>query len=73
MTVKTAATVPLSPSVTVTSLMDRVAGGGGLQKMPICPPWIVGVAVSLTEIDCVPSVFRVTSKLFVPWSPATNV
>jgi hypothetical protein len=47
-TVKIAATVPLSPSVTVRSLMDKVVGGGGLTMMPICPPWIVGVAVSLT-------------------------
>ena len=41
--------------------------------MPVWLPVIVLVAVSVAVIDCVPTVFSVAVKVWVPVSPATKV
>ena len=50
-----------------------VLAAAGLTTMPTWLPVKSGVVVSVTVSDCVPAVFSVTVKVWVPLSPAVKV
>ena len=50
-----------------------VWAAAGRTLMPVSLPVMLGVAVSVAVIDCVPAVSRVTGKVCVPASAAVKV
>ena len=53
--------------------MTRWLAAAGLTVMPVCVPAMAGFVVSVTVSDWDPAVFRVTVKVWTPWSAVVKV